>query len=67
MQELGLDVKAVSNNPEVLVGTQPVVKQVAPGIVVQGNQDQAGNFFVLDGNNTVHNVTPTTDILPETY
>lgn len=66
MQELGLDVKAVSNNPEVLVGTTPVVKQVAPGIVVQGNQDQAGNFFVLDGNNTVHNVTPTTDVLPQT-
>jgi len=66
MQELGLDVKAVSNNPEVLQGTTPVVKQVAPGIVVQGNQDQAGNFFVLDGNNTVHNVTPTTDVLPQT-
>jgi hypothetical protein len=66
MQELGLDVKAVSNNPEVLVGTTQVTKQVAPGIVVQGNQDQAGNFFVLDGNNTVHNVTPTTDVLPQT-
>lgn len=64
MQDLGLEVKAVSTNPEVLANTSPAVKQVAPGVVVQGNQDQMGNFFVTDQNNTVHKVSPNTGDLP---
>lgn len=58
--DLGLDVKAVANNPNVIANAVPVEKQVAPGVVLQGKQDQAGNFFVVDEKNVVHNVKPQT-------
>lgn len=64
LEQMGLTVNPVSSNPEVLQGTTPVVKQVAPGVVLQGNQDAKGNFFVVDEKNTVHTIKPNTDTLP---
>jgi hypothetical protein len=62
LADMGLDVKAVANNPNVIANAVPVEKQVAPGVVLQGKQDQAGNFFVVDEKNVVHNVKPNTPI-----
>jgi len=59
LSDMGLDVNPVSNNPAVLSNTTPVEKQVAPGVVLSGTQDSAGNFFVVDEKNTVHNIKPT--------
>jgi hypothetical protein len=60
LADMGLDVKAVANNPNVIANAVPVTKQVAPGIVLDGKQDQAGNFFVVDEKNIVHNIKPNT-------
>jgi hypothetical protein len=58
LSDMGLEVKAVANNPSVIANANPVTKQVAPGVVLQGKQDSAGNFFVVDEKNIVHNVRP---------
>jgi len=62
LSDMGLDVKAVSNNPNVIASANPVTKQVAPGVVLPGKQDANGNFFVVDENNIVHNIK--TDSMP---
>jgi len=58
LADMGLDVNPISNNPNVIAGATPVDKQVAPGVVLSGKQDAAGNFFVVDEKNIVHNVKP---------
>lgn len=69
LTDMGLDVKPVSTNPNVISNATPVDKQVAPGVVLSGKQDSAGNFFVVDEKNTVYNVkhgTPSMDTPPQT-
>ena len=56
LEETGYIVTPISNNPNILSSTSPTSKQVMPGVSVAGFQDTAGNFFVVDEKNTVHNV-----------
>lgn len=56
--EAGYTVTPVSNNPGDLAATTPTSKNLLSGTAVDGYQDTKGNFFVVDQNNTVHNVSP---------
>lgn len=58
LQDAGLQLTPVSGDSGVLANTTQVVKQVAPGVTVAGNQDIAGNFFVTDTKGVVHDVKP---------
>ena len=62
LSDVGLQVTAVSNDPNVLVNTTPTIKSTNTGLQVPGFQDGKGDFYVLDDNNVVHNVkdVPTT-------
>ena len=57
LQESGLQVTPVGDT-SVLANTTQVTKQVAPGVIVKGNQDIAGNFFVTDTKGIVSDVKP---------
>jgi len=59
MEDAGLTLIPVSNDPNVLQNTQPTTKQIMPGVSVAGFETDKGNFLVLDENNVVHNVIPT--------
>ncbi len=56
--EAGYTVTPVSTNTGDLAGTTPTTKSLFPGTAVDGYQDTKGNFFILDQNNTIHNVAP---------
>jgi hypothetical protein len=59
IEDAGITLVPVSNDPSVLQNTQPVNKQIMPGVSVAGFETSKGNFLVLDENNVVHNVVPT--------
>ena len=56
IEEAGYTTIPVSNNPQVVEGLQQTTKQIMPGVSVPGYQDTTGNFYVVQENNTVHNV-----------
>jgi hypothetical protein len=56
IEEAGFTTIPVSNNPQVVEGLQQTTKQIMPGVSVPGFQDSVGNFYVVQENNTVHNV-----------
>lgn len=57
LSDSGLSISAVSTDIKVLENTTPTVKDVTGGIKVPGYQDTKGDFYVVDNNNTVYNVT----------
>lgn len=56
IEEAGFTTIPVSSNPQVVEGLQQTTKQIMPGVSVPGFQDSVGNFYVVQENNTVHNV-----------
>jgi hypothetical protein len=66
IEEAGFQVTPVSSDSSVLSNTSPAVKEIMPGKTVPGFVDTVGNFFVVDSNNTVNNVSsaPTIPIKP---
>lgn len=56
IEEAGFTAIPVSTNPQSVEGMQQTTKSVMPGVTVPGYQDSAGNFFVVQDNNVVHNV-----------
>ena len=62
LEQVGLQVTAVSSDPSVLVNTTPTIKTTETGLQIPGFQDGKGDFYVLSDGDVVHNVkdTPTT-------
>ena len=56
IQEAGYATIPVSTNPQSVAGLTETTKQVIPGVSVPGYADSLGNFYVVQENNTVHNV-----------
>lgn len=53
LNEMGIDVRPVSNDPTILENTRPATKTVIPNTSINGFEDGEGNFYVIEEDNKV--------------
>ena len=56
LQEIGVPVTPVSNDPSILDNATPSTHQVLPGTTIAGYRDGFNNFYVVDDRNVVNQV-----------